>query len=65
MILIGGWTIVQVLIAVIIIAAVIGIVYVALQQFGVAIPDWAKKVFWIVVVAVVCIFAIKVLINLV
>ena len=49
---------------VIIVAAVIAIVYIACRQMGVAIPAWAVQVFWVLVVAVVCIFAIKFLLTL-
>ncbi len=52
------------LIIVIVIAAVIGIVFVALRQFGVSIPPWAVQIFWICVVAVVAIIAIKFVIGL-
>lgn len=59
-----GGGIINLLIYVIVIGAVIGIVYVALQQFGVAIPAWATKIFWIVVVAFVAIFAIKLILSM-
>lgn len=49
---------------VIIVAAIVGIVLVALPQFGVSIPAWVIKVFWIVVVAAVCIAAIKLLLTI-
>lgn len=52
-------SIVELAIAVVIIAAVVALVYVALQQFGIAIPEWVKRVFWICVVAFVVIVAIK------
>lgn len=52
------------LIAVVVIAACIALVYVALRKFGITIPDWAVQVFWIVVVAVVVIFAIKLVLSL-
>jgi hypothetical protein len=41
------------------IAAIVALMYVALHQFGIAIPEWVKAVFWIVVVALVVIGAIK------
>lgn len=59
-----GWTIGEVLIAIVILAACIGIVYVALRQFGIAIPGWVVQIFWIVVVAVVAVVAIKFLLSL-
>jgi len=57
--MITGVSIPQLLIYVVIIAACAGLVYVALRQFGVAIPDWVIQVVWITVVAFVIIFAIK------
>lgn len=61
---IGGYSIGQILIAVVIIAACVALVYVALRQFGVSIPGWAIHVMWIVIVAVVVIFAIRFVLTL-
>lgn len=61
---IGEWTIVQVLIAIIVIAAAVGIMYAALQYFGVAIPPIVVRIFWIVVIAVVAIVAIKFIVGI-
>ena len=47
------------LIAVVILAACIGITYVALRVFGITIPEWVIKIFWIVVAAIVAIAAIR------
>ena len=52
--LVGYWACIVVLIA-----AIVALVYVALRKFGIAIPDWVQQCFWIVVVAVVIIAAIK------
>lgn len=60
----SSWGIGEIIIAVIVIAAIVGIMYVALQQFGVQIPPWAIKIFWIVVCAFVAIIAIKFLLSL-
>lgn len=46
---------------VIIIAAIVAIVFVATRAMGVAIPAWVIQVFWILVIAVVCIAAIQLL----
>lgn len=56
---IGGMPIIHWIIVIIVVAAAIGIMYVALQQFGVQIPDFVVKIFWICVVAVVAILAVK------
>lgn len=60
----GGYTIGQMLIGVVIVAACVALVYVAMRQFGVAIPPWVVQVFWILVVAVVVIFAIRFVLTL-
>ncbi len=59
-----SWSLGEILIAVVIVAAAVALVYVALRQFGVSIPQWVVQVFWIVVVAVVVIFAIRFVLTL-
>lgn len=61
---IRAWSFGDMAIAIVIIAAVIALVFVALRQFNVTIPAWVVQVFWIVVVAVVVIFAIKLVLSL-
>jgi len=56
---IGGYSIAQILIAVVVIAACVALVYVALRQFGISIPGWVVQVMWICVVALVVIVAIR------
>ncbi len=60
----GGWGIGQIAIAIVIIAAVVALVYVALNQFGVGIPAWVIKIFWILVVAFVVILAIRLVLSM-
>ncbi len=60
----AGYTLVHLIVMVIIIAAVVGVMYVILNKMGVAIPDWIVKIFWILVAAVVGIVAIKFLLSL-
>lgn len=57
--MIFGLTFIQVCIAIVIVAAVMALVYVALRQFNITIPAWVVQVFWIVAVAFVVICAIK------
>lgn len=59
-----GWSIGEVVIAIIIIAAICGILWVALRQFGVAIPQFVIQIFWILVCAVLCILAVRFLMSL-
>jgi hypothetical protein len=53
------WSWGDILIGIVVLAAVIALVYVALRQFGIEIPQWFKQVIMIVVVAVVVILAIR------
>ena len=54
----GSYSLVQILVFIIIIAAAIAITYVILGQMGVAIPDWVIRIFWILVLAFVGIAAL-------
>lgn len=56
---ISGWAI-----WLVIAAAICAVVYVALTTFGIGIPAWVVTVFWILVVAVVIVAAIKFLASL-
>ncbi len=58
------WGLGDILIAIVVIAACIALVYIALRQFGITIPEWVKQVFWVVVVAIVVIFAIRLVLSL-
>lgn len=61
---IAGLSLVQLAIAVIFIAAVVAIVFVAVRAMGLAIPAWLIQVFWIVIAAFVCIAAIRLLMSM-
>ena len=72
------WNLEKVLIAVVVLAAAVALVYVALQQFGISIPPWVVKVWrrgrkpedprqdevWILVVVFVVSLAIRFLFTL-
>lgn len=60
----AGWSAGQLAIAIVVIAAVVALVWVALRQFGIAVPGWVQQVLWICVVAVVVIFAIRFVMSL-
>lgn len=53
----------QIIIAVIVIAAIIGIVLIVLKQSGIEIPSWVAQIGWIVLLAIVAIVAIKFLLG--
>jgi hypothetical protein len=57
--LITGYSVAQIAIAIVVIAAIVALVYIALRQFGVAIPAWVVNVFWVLAVACVVIMAIR------
>jgi len=54
-----SWDLQEVVVAIIVLAAVFGVVYVALQYFGVPFPPLLLKIIGIVLVAVVAIAAIR------
>ena len=60
----GGVGLAQVLIYIIVIAAAIGILFLALKYFGVQIPPIAVQIFWICLVAFLAIVAIRFLLSL-
>jgi hypothetical protein len=49
---------------VVIVSAVVALMYIALREFGIAIPGWVVHAFWVVLVAVVIIFAIKLVMGI-
>ena len=55
----GEWAI-----AIVMLAAIIALVCVALRKFEIKIPDWVQQVFWIVLVALVVIAAIRLVLSL-
>jgi hypothetical protein len=60
----GGWGIGQIIIAVIVVLAAIGIALIACKQFGIAIPQWFIQILIIVLVACVAIVAIRFLLSM-
>jgi hypothetical protein len=59
----AGWSLANMLIAIVVIAACVALVYVALKQFGIQIPQWVIQCFWIVVVAFVIIACIRLVLS--
>jgi uncharacterized membrane protein YbhN (UPF0104 family) len=58
------WGIGDFAIALIVICAICAVAYVALNYFDVTIPPWVVRIFWILVVAFVCIAAIRLLMRM-
>ena len=59
-----GLSIGMLLIYIVAIAACVALMYVALRQFGIAIPEWVVHCFWIVIVAFVVIFCIRLVLQM-
>ncbi len=59
-----AWSLAELLVAVIVIAALCAIVYVAVRAMGVEFPAWAVQILWIVVIAAVAILAIRLVLSL-
>lgn len=60
----AGYSIGQLAIAAVIVAAIVALVFVALNRFGIPVPTWVVQVFWIIIVAFVVICAIKIVIGM-
>jgi len=56
---VAQWSFIQWIIAVIVVAACIGIMFVVLNVFGISIPPFVVTIAWICLAAVVGIVAIK------
>ena len=61
---VGGYSIIQLLIIVIVIAACVGITMVVLRQAGITIPPFILTIAWIVLAAFVAIFAIRLVMSM-
>ena len=59
-----SWTFIQWIVAIIIFAAVVAVMYVVLPLLGLTIPGWIIQIFWICVIAAVAIAAIGFLVSL-
>lgn len=59
-----GWSIGSLAIAVIVIAAIIAVVFIAVRAFGLPIPQWVWQIIGVIIVAFVCIFAIRLLMSM-
>lgn len=58
-VILAGYTLLDILIFIIVLAACLGVLFVALRQFGVEIPPFLVTIFWIVVCAVAAVLAIR------
>lgn len=59
-----GYSLGQLAIGIIVIAAVVAVVYVALREFGIVIPSFVVRIFWIFAAAVIAVVAVKLLLSL-
>jgi hypothetical protein len=59
-----GWGWVELAIFVVVFAAVCALVWIALKQFGVTVPEWARQAVWVVVIAFVVILLIRIVASL-
>ncbi len=57
-------TVTKTAIAVVAVAALVALVYIATAAFGIAIPGWVIQVFWVLFVAFVIIGAIKLIASM-
>jgi uncharacterized protein (DUF983 family) len=55
----AGYSLTQLAIAAIIIAGICAVVWIGMRAMGVSPPAWFVQIVWVIVVVVVCVFAIK------
>lgn len=60
----GGYSLIQIAIFVIVIAGIIGIVFVVTKQMGIAVPAWIITILWICLAVVIGIVAIRFLASM-
>ena len=58
------WSLGDVLIGVIVVAALVAIVWVAVRAMGIVVPQYIVHVLWIIAVAVIAILAIRFLLSI-
>lgn len=56
---IAGYSIVHIALAIIVIAGIIGIVFVVTRQMGITIPPFIVNVLWIILAVVIGVVAVK------
>lgn len=56
-----GYTPLQLIIIAIVIAGAIAVLYTVVTYLGIAIPTFVVRIFWIIVIVVVGVFAVKLL----
>lgn len=59
-----GYSVGQALITLVVLAAILAIAYTAIRAMGTPIPQWVLNIFWIVVIAFVAVFAIKLVLTM-
>lgn len=62
--LVGSWGIGEVLVALIVIAAVVAVFLIAVRNMGIAVPQWVVQILWVVGVACLAVVAIRFLLSL-
>lgn len=63
-VLLRGWSLGEIAIAIVVIAAVVALVVIALRQFQIPIPAWVVQVGWVLAVAFVIILGIRLLMSM-
>lgn len=60
----GNWSIGRIAIAILVIAGIIGVVYVVLDQIGISIPGWIVHLLWIAFAVFIGVLFIRFLMSL-
>lgn len=59
-----GYSAGEIAIGIVVIAALVALVLIALNQFGIKVPEWVKQVGWVLIVALVIIISIRLVMSM-
>lgn len=60
----AGWSISRIIVAIIVLAGCLAILWVALGALGIAIPAFVVTCLWIVLIVAVCVIAVKIIASM-
>jgi len=61
---VGGYSLFQLAIFIVVVAGLVAVVVIILKQLGVTVPAWLQAILWVILVVIVGIFAIKVIASM-
>lgn len=57
----AGYSLLHWIILIMVVAGAVAILYIVLRRLGITIPDWVVSIFWVIVVVIVGVAAVKII----